>query len=106
MTKTVTYHNAEGEFAGIDSEFEMLRLDSSLDDSYLPNGGFHNEDDHLLVFVANYFEDEIADSFDEDNPDFDSMLFPHEGVESTLDEEDSESDFLWRMFQIDTGLLT
>lgn len=76
------------ELKDIREELSIATLQEDADINNLPEGGFINKDSHLLTFVANYWEDEIADEPDYEEFFFDDLLFPNEGVESYLDKEE------------------
>ncbi len=51
-------------------ELRILTLQDNMDETTLPEGGWINKDSHLLVFVPEYFEDEIADPDEPEYEDF------------------------------------
>lgn len=72
----------------ITEELTIATLQPDADINNLPEGGWINEDSHLLTFVSNYFEDEMKDEPDYEDYYFDDLLFPDDGIESSLDEEE------------------
>lgn len=54
----------------ITEDLTIATLQPDADINNLPEGGWINSDSHLLVFVAEYFEDEIADPDEPEYEDF------------------------------------
>jgi hypothetical protein len=75
----------------IHKDLELLTLDPDMDNDSLPEGGFINDDSHLLDFVANYFEDEMLDEPDYEDFYYEDLIHADEGIESRLDVEDTYS---------------
>ena len=72
----------------IREELSIATLQEGASNDTLPEGGFINKDSHLLTFVSNYFEDELKDEPDYEDYYYDDLLFPDDGVESSLNEEE------------------
>lgn len=51
-------------------DLTIATLQPDADINTLPEGGWINKDSHLLVFVPEYFEDEIADPDEPEYEDF------------------------------------
>jgi hypothetical protein len=71
----------------IHKDLELLTLDPEMDNDSLPEGGFINEDSHMIDFIADYFEDMLVDEPDYEEMYYEDILHVMEGVESKLDEE-------------------
>ena len=54
----------------ITEELTIATLQPDADINNLPEGGWVNSDSHLLLFVPQYFEDEIADPDEPEYEDF------------------------------------
>lgn len=65
----------------LQQDLELLTLEPDADNSNLPEGGFINDDSHLLDFVANYFEDEMLDEPDYEEFYYEDLIHADDDVE-------------------------
>jgi hypothetical protein len=65
------------------ADLELLTLDPDADNSNLPEGGFINDDSHLIDFISQYFEEEVADE-----PEYEEWWYYQDPSQADEDQEE------------------